>query len=49
MPDVSIRLAGIADRPIVERQWLMFRHDMSEFHALLPNADGTFSAPHGLL
>ncbi|MFF4779454.1 GNAT family N-acetyltransferase [Microtetraspora fusca] len=42
MPDVSIRLAGIADRPIVERQWLMFRHDMSKFHALLPNADGTF-------
>ncbi|MFF5860012.1 GNAT family N-acetyltransferase [Streptomyces sp. NPDC012751] len=42
MPDVSIRLAGIADRPIVERLWLMFRHDMSEFDGLLPNADGTF-------
>ncbi|MFH8473641.1 GNAT family N-acetyltransferase [Streptomyces sp. NPDC018000] len=42
MSDVSIRLAGIADRPIAERLWLMFRHDMSEFHGLLPNADGTF-------
>jgi predicted acetyltransferase len=42
VPDVSIRRAGIADRPIVERLWLMFRHDMSEFHGLLPNTDGTF-------
>ncbi|MFD1661224.1 GNAT family N-acetyltransferase [Streptomyces caeni] len=42
MPDVSIRLAGIADRPVVERLWLMFRHDMSELDALLPNPDGTF-------
>ncbi|MEU2225543.1 GNAT family N-acetyltransferase [Streptomyces sp. NPDC018347] len=42
MPDVSIRLAGIADRPIMERLWLMFRHDMSEFDGPLPNADGTF-------
>ena len=42
MPDVSIRLAGIADRPIMERLWLMFGHDMSEFDGLLPNADGTF-------
>ncbi|MGW3151851.1 GNAT family N-acetyltransferase [Streptomyces sp. NPDC001177] len=42
MPDVSIRLAGIADGPVVERLWLMFRHDMSEFQGLLPNADGTF-------
>ncbi|MFE7463725.1 GNAT family N-acetyltransferase [Streptomyces sp. NPDC057499] len=42
MPDVSIRPAGISDLPVVERLWLMFRHDMSEFDALLPQADGTF-------
>lgn len=42
MPDVSIRLAGVADRPVVGRLWQMFRHDMSEFHGLLPNADGAF-------
>ncbi|MFF5026148.1 GNAT family N-acetyltransferase [Streptomyces collinus] len=42
MPDVSVRLANTADRPVVERLWLMFRHDMSEFGKLLPSADGTF-------
>ncbi|MEU9354137.1 GNAT family N-acetyltransferase [Streptomyces griseoloalbus] len=42
MPDLSIRLAGPADRPVVERLWLMFRHDMSEFEDVLPHADGTF-------
>ncbi|MFI8094017.1 GNAT family N-acetyltransferase [Streptomyces sp. NPDC086080] len=42
MPDVSVRLAGIAERPVVERLWLMFRHDLSEFDGLLPHADGTF-------
>jgi predicted acetyltransferase len=42
MPDVSVRRADAADRPILERLWLMFRHDMSEFHGLLPNPDGTF-------
>lgn len=42
MPDVTVRPAGIADRPVVERLWLMFRHDMSEFHGLLPGVDGTF-------
>ncbi|MEV0280532.1 GNAT family N-acetyltransferase [Streptomyces sp. NPDC050610] len=42
MPDVTIRRAGVADRPAVERLWLMFRHDLSEFDGLLPGADGTF-------
>ncbi|MGX1312300.1 putative acetyltransferase [Streptomyces calvus] len=42
MSDLSVRLAGPADRPVVERLWLMFRHDMSEFQGLLPDADGTF-------
>lgn len=42
VPDVSVRLAGPGDRPLVERLWLMFRHDLSEFDGLLPHADGTF-------
>ncbi|NUS12230.1 MAG: GNAT family N-acetyltransferase [Streptomyces sp.] len=42
MPDVTIRPAGPADRPAVERLWLMFGHDMSEFQGLLPGADGSF-------
>lgn len=42
MSDVSVRPAGVTDRPTVERLWLMFRHDMSEFHGLLPRPDGTF-------
>ncbi|MBF8186418.1 GNAT family N-acetyltransferase [Nonomuraea sp. K274] len=42
MPDICVRLAQAADRPVVERLWLMFRHDMSEFAGGLPNADGTF-------
>jgi len=40
--DVSVRLATADDRPVVERLWLMFRHDMSEFDGRLPFPDGTF-------
>jgi predicted acetyltransferase len=42
MSDVTVRLATAADRPVLERLWLMFRHDMSEFRGVLPNPDGTF-------
>jgi predicted acetyltransferase len=42
MPGPSIRPASPADRQVLERLWLMFRHDMSEFRGQLPNADGTF-------
>jgi predicted acetyltransferase len=44
MPTISVRPARAADRPMVERLWLMFRHDMSEFGGQLPNPDGTFRA-----
>lgn len=44
MPMISVRRARAADRPMVERLWLMFRHDMSEFGGQLPNPDGTFRA-----
>lgn len=40
--DISLRPPQPADRPTVERLWLMFRHDMSEFRGQLPNTDGTF-------
>ncbi|MEW2529889.1 GNAT family N-acetyltransferase [Streptomyces sp. NPDC047071] len=42
MTDISARLANAADQPTLERLWLLFRHDMSEFNSVLPNPDGTF-------
>ena len=42
MPVLSVRLATAADRPMMERLWLMFRHDVSEFRGQLSNSDGTF-------
>lgn len=42
MAEFSVRLAGPADRPVLERLWLMFQHDMSEFRGALPFPDGTF-------
>ncbi|MFF5141394.1 GNAT family N-acetyltransferase [Streptomyces sp. NPDC013157] len=40
--DVVVRPAVPADRPVVDRLWLMFRHDLSEFRGLLPRPDGSF-------
>lgn len=40
--ELTVRPATPADRPTVERLWLMFRHDLSEFGGQLPNPDGTF-------
>lgn len=42
MPDFSVRPARAADQPVLERLWLMFRHDMSEFQHQLPRPDATF-------
>jgi predicted acetyltransferase len=42
MTMISVRHAIPADRPMLERLWLMFRHDMSSFGGQLPNLDGTF-------
>jgi predicted acetyltransferase len=42
MPDLYVRPVVAADRPVMERLWIMFRHDMSEFTRALPNPDGTF-------
>jgi predicted acetyltransferase len=41
-PDLDLRPATPADRPAVERLWLMFKHDMSEFVGGVPNPDGSF-------
>jgi predicted acetyltransferase len=42
MPDVFVRRANDDERHVVDRLWLMFRHDMSEHHGQLPAADGSF-------
>ncbi|MGH3240740.1 MAG: GNAT family N-acetyltransferase [Spirillospora sp.] len=42
MPGLSVRLADAADRPALERLWLMFQHDLSQYRGLLPRPDGTF-------
>lgn len=45
MAELLVRRADSAD-PVdcaaLERLWLMFRHDMSEFAGQLPNPDGSF-------
>ena len=38
----SISAADETQRALLERLWLMFRHDMSEFRQILPGTDGTF-------
>ncbi|WP_391858785.1 GNAT family N-acetyltransferase [Streptomyces rhizosphaerihabitans] len=40
--DVTVRRVTDGDRPAVERLWLLFRHDLSEFGGQLPRPDGTF-------
>jgi predicted acetyltransferase len=40
--DITVRPATPADRPVVERLWNLFQHDLSEFRGQLPNPDGTF-------
>lgn len=42
MSDLLIRRVDASDRPLMERLWLVFRHDMSEFHGRLPRPDGTY-------
>jgi predicted acetyltransferase len=42
MPEVLVRHADAADHPVMERLWLLFRHDMSEFDGVLPDPGGTF-------
>jgi predicted acetyltransferase len=37
-----VRRAGAEDRVMLERLWLMFRHDLSEFQGQLPRPDGSY-------
>ena len=40
----NLRVADDADRPVLERLWQLYSHDMSEVRGTLPNADGLFKA-----
>lgn len=39
---LTVRRATVDDRVVLERLWLLFRHDMSRFTGGLPRPDGTF-------
>ena len=41
-PPIEVRRAAADDRPVLQRLWLLFRHDMSRFNGDLPRADGTY-------
>ncbi|GAA0589008.1 GNAT family N-acetyltransferase [Kribbella sandramycini] len=41
-PELTVRRFGAADRELLERLYLMFRHDLSEFQGQLPRPDGTY-------
>jgi predicted acetyltransferase len=40
----KLRVVVDADRPVLERLWQLYSHDMSEVRGTLPNADGLFKA-----
>jgi predicted acetyltransferase len=42
MDELVVRPAAAADREVLERLWLMFRHDMSEFQGDRPEPDGSY-------
>jgi predicted acetyltransferase len=42
MSTPRLRPATTADRPALERLWLMFSHDLSGYRGIVPNPDGTF-------
>ena len=40
----QLRAITEADRPVIERLWQLYSHDMSEVRGTLPNAEGVFKA-----
>jgi predicted acetyltransferase len=42
MSDLAVRRVQPSDRTVMERLWLLFRHDMSEFQGQLPAPDGSY-------
>ena len=41
-PEVTVRPVAPTEFAVLERLWLMFHHDLSEFRSRLPDPDGTF-------
>ena len=48
MPVTTLRPMTDEDRPMVERLWQLYRHDLSEFRGSMPDAQGRY-APGRLL
>lgn len=42
MSDTTVRLADATDRPVLDRLWPLFQHDLSGFRGVLPHPDGSF-------
>ncbi len=42
MSTTTVVRADASQRSLLERLWLMFRHDLSEFRGILPDAEGRF-------
>lgn len=41
-PEISLNAVTVATRPVLERLWQLYRHDLSELRGSLPGPDGTF-------
>ena len=41
-PEISLSAVTVATRPVLERLWQLYRHDLSELRGSLPGPDGTF-------
>jgi predicted acetyltransferase len=41
-PPFAVAVANQADRPVLQRLWALFRHDMSRYSGALPDRDGCF-------
>src|SRR6478609_6169454 len=42
VPEATLRQMTDADRPMIERLWQLYRHDLSEFRASMPDEDGRY-------
>ncbi|HEY0260232.1 MAG TPA: GNAT family N-acetyltransferase [Lacisediminihabitans sp.] len=42
MSSMTVTRAHASDRTLLDRLWLMFRHDLSEFRGILPDDTGAF-------
>jgi predicted acetyltransferase len=41
-PELTVRLVTAEQRPVLERLWQLYRHDLSELRGSLPDRDGLF-------